>query len=341
VFAVLSEISFDVAERGEWSARCDAELATLAAHRLARPQIERAIEELASLGEDRERLWSTVTLAEARRYAASGVTRAQYQVLHPEATRAQLVAFEEVAAAVDQRGEVPLDVLMIVEALARAQHATTAEPAGEQVDRDAPAPGTEAAALVIQAALDAEALRADEVLAAAGALARGQTPLVPPPCTMARRSAELDVLAARLADACLRTARAVGCELAYVKGDELEIPALIAEEGRGEDGDDTQGLMLLAGDRVLLVLLFRGDVPRWTSDVAGTEAAPPGVRLPEGMMTLVPRQAQAKDARYEPRAVAGLRAYVVRLIEEHLAAHPGDADLFPVLDDDVLERMFG
>lgn len=335
---MLSSISFEVPERGTWSARSDAELATLAARRLARPQIQRAIEELARLGEDRDQLWSTVQLAEARRFAASGVTRDQFVIIHPEATRAQLAAFDEVAAAVDQSGEVPLDVLMIVEALERARHATTAEPAAYYAHRDIPTPGAEAAAIVVQAALDAEILREDELLAAARALAHGQTPLVPPPCTIARRSAELDALTARIADACSRTARAVGCDAAYVKGRDLEIPMLITEEGRGEDGDDTQGLMLLAGDRLLLVLLFRGKVPSWTADVAQTEASPLGIRLPEGTMTLFPRS--AGDKRYEARVVAGLKAYLARVLEDHLAECPGDVDLFPVLDDAVLEQMF-
>jgi hypothetical protein len=162
VFAVLHSISFEVPEGGSWSARNDAALGALAARRLARPHLDAVLDELERLGDHREELWDYVLHAAARRFASSGMTRDQFATLHADATSSHLAAFD--AAIAKDDGEA-----VLIEALARAAHATTVEPVLEGM----PSPGAEAAALVIQTALDGGVLRGVELLAAAKGLSAG------------------------------------------------------------------------------------------------------------------------------------------------------------------------
>ncbi len=326
MFAVLASSSFEVPQRGAWSPGHDAELATIAARKLAHPELHRALEELHLLGEDREQLWGYAMLTQARRFAAGGTTRAQFAKLHPGATGEQLAVFAQPAEQSD--GE-----LLLIESLARARHAATEPSAAELAHRGPPTPGTAAAAQVIQAALDKGDLRRDELLAAAAALALGQTPLVPPAYEIPRRSPELDVLAARLCDATLRTGRSVGAGFALVRTCDVDLPLVLAPPS-----EEFQIFAILVGPRLLLMLLFRGAMPRWTSSVSATEPGPLALRQPEGTLVLPPLD--PADPLAAARAVAGLRSYLIQTLEAHLAANPGDLELFPVLEDAHLERLF-
>lgn len=328
-FALLSSSSFEVPARGAWSPRHDAALATVAARKLASPPIQRAVEELQRLveeGDRGERLLGYAQVLQAQRLAAAGTTRKQYLQDFPKASPAELAAL--VQPVVHGVGD-----LVVAELLARAHHAAAQEPAAPPQQRDLPAPGAEAAAQVIQTALDSGHLWAEELLAAARALALGQTPLVPPACQLARRSPELDALAARLSDATTRTGRAVGAAFAFVRGVELDLPLVLAPPD-----EEFQIYMILAGPRLILLLLFRGALPSWAELVAITEVSAPAVREPDGTLELAP--IAPGDRRARTRAVASLRSYLTSTLDAHLAAHPGDAEIFPELDDEQLAKIF-
>ncbi len=300
VFAALSAHSFELPERGQWSRGHDAELAAVAARKLASPPIQRAVEELQRLQE-------------------TGATASEYTPAAAAARPAGGDAFPE--------GD-----LAVAEALVVAYRAAAEAPAAPQ-HGDLHPQGTAAAARVIQTALDSGHLWAEELLAAARALALGRTPLVPPACQLARRSPALDALAARLSDATTRTGRAVGAAFAFVRGVELDLPLVLAPPE-----EEFQIYMILAGPRLILLLLFRGDLPSWAELVAITEVSAPAVREPDGTLELAP--IAPGDRRARTRAVASLRSYLTSTLDAHLAAHPADAELFPELDDEQLAKIF-
>lgn len=331
VFAVLPSVSFEVPERGAWSPRHDADLAEVAARTLVSPPLQRALEELHALRDDRERLLAHGTLLQTRRLATSGVTREQYLQAFPAAPAEHLAEFAERPASAGLANDGDLE---IAAAMALAYHAATEAPAAYYLHRSIPTPGAEAAAQVLQTALDGGYLREEELLAAARALAYGQTPLVPPACQLPRRSPALDVLAARLCDALRRTGRAVGAAFAFVRTVDIDLPLVLAAED-----EEFQIYLLLAGPRLLLALLFRGELPHWVAQISSMTASPEGVRYPEETMILYPLT--AGDPLAPARAVARLRSYLARTLEEHLGNHPADAELFPELDDDHLDKMFG
>lgn len=319
-------------EGGAWSPRHDADLATVAARKLASPPIQQAVEDVHTLRDNGERLLVYALVMRAQRFAATGTTRKQYLQTFPNAAPEELAMFAQ-PPVVHGEGD-----LAVAEALARAYHAaavaSAVASAAAAPHRDGSAPGVEAAAAVIQTALDSGHLARAELLAAARAIAQGQTPLVPPACLLARRSPELDALAARLCDATTRTGRAVGAAFAFVRGVDLDLPLVLAPPE-----EDFQIFMILAGPRLILLLLFRGTaLPSWAELVAITEVSAPAVRPADGTLELA--ELAPGDRRARTRAVASLRRYLTTTLDAHLAAHPGDADLFPELDDEQLAKIF-
>lgn len=140
-----------------------------------------------------------------------------------------------------------------------------------------------------------------------------------------RSTPEVNALAARISAACDDVKKVAGLKGCFVVGEAFAFP----------DAPERINFVILAGPRALCVLAFDGDAA-WTKRIK--QCMPESLDLRQGTFTLVVPQRDDEDR--APAAVAALLHYTSTLIDAHLATQPGDADLFPLIDDATLERMF-
>jgi len=130
-------------------------------------------------------------------------------------------------------------------------------------------------------------------------------------------------------DACAvvrRVTGATGCTLA---SETFAIPA------RHEGCD----FMILAGPRALLLLKFTA-LPAWTSRISGFRSRPLRTGLGESARFELMLGEHEREEDRAPAAVASLCFFVEVSLDAHVAGHPEDEAVFPLVDDAMLARMF-
>ncbi|MCY1061733.1 hypothetical protein [Nannocystis sp. SCPEA4] len=299
-----------------WPLARDAALATTLAERFDEPEVARALAEVEAAAGAPPQLRALARRANARVLAACGGEASMFTQWWRDATADDLAVFAEPAW--DTR------VADIVAALQVAHHEAADGLYAFHVHRGLPGPCAEATARLARRALAEKRVTASELVDAAWQLVIRSEPYFAAEPSPAARG-----MIAALVAACAEIRRVTGATGCTLMSETFALPSRTA-------GSD---FMILAGPRALLLLKFTA-LPVWTSRISAFRSRPLFTRFAAAQrFELVLGEHQREEDR-APAAVAALCFFVELSLDAHVAAHPEDEAVFPLIDDAMLDRMF-
>lgn len=303
-----------------WPLARDAALASLIARRFSEPAIDQALAEIEAAAGDRQRLRAHARRASARLFAGASADPSIFLKLWSDATPADLADFVGPPW--------PAPAAAIVAELCTAHYAAADGLYAYHLHRNLPGTSAEPAAQLARRALDDRRIDARQLVDAALALVVGEPDSADP--LASAPSGAAGPLVDAITDACAQVRRITGATGCHVLGERYAIPSL----------PDHVDFMIAAGARALVVLSF-ADVPTWTSRISSFRSRPLFTRMGAAARFDLVLSEPGREQDRPPAAVASLCFFVELTLEAHLASHPADEAVFPILDDATLERIFG
>lgn len=105
-----------------------------------------------------------------------------------------------------------------------------------------------------------------------------------------------------------------------------------------DDNGPTDAFVILAGARAILTAIFPRALPGWISQVQRLRRG--SAKLVDPEATLVIPDPEVAVADQKPAALAALIDHIALVAEAHVAMHPEDEAVLPVLTDEMIDALF-